>query len=350
MKEPSPAPSCSIRRGRSTISGARWRARTRVCGSTASTTRASSTSRPSSPRSTTASAPAAERTDRSAVTPGFCPWSSSASQWRGVDGVSLTALYLSISFLHDVIVLVCLNASYFLCSCSSQVFCGVSAGRTGTSPRRKCLPARRSSSACCPERRPAGGRSRWPSVWKVRSTLCGQINTKPPKKLRYFLGLADRDKTPERNIKLRSRQVLDDVRSTFTDGAERARWVWWIYALTDQFEWRGFICAEVKSVVRFRNVKPTYWTFRIDVANIGWPNILTSPWSHQTCRALTICYRNPDIWVFLRTSATSQLKLANIKCLSAAERLHGSAALGSNKHLCLLVYPFCFKQWLHPLK
>lgn len=66
-------PCCSTPLGPSTISRARWRAGTRVCGSTASTTRAYSTSPPTSPRSTTAFAPTAARTGPSAGTPGSCP-------------------------------------------------------------------------------------------------------------------------------------------------------------------------------------------------------------------------------------------------------------------------------------
>ena len=65
-------PCCSTPLGPSTIFRAKWKARTRVCGSTASTTRAYSTSPPTSPRSTTASAPSAARTGPSAGTPGSC--------------------------------------------------------------------------------------------------------------------------------------------------------------------------------------------------------------------------------------------------------------------------------------
>lgn len=73
-------PPCSIRRGPSTISRARWRAGTRACGLIVLTTQPYSTSHPASPSSTTAFAPAAERTDPSVVTPGSCQWSSLASQ------------------------------------------------------------------------------------------------------------------------------------------------------------------------------------------------------------------------------------------------------------------------------
>lgn len=44
-------------------------------------------------------------------------------------------------------------------------------GKTGTCLPQKYLLALLWSSACCPKRRRAGGRSRWPSVWKVRGTL-----------------------------------------------------------------------------------------------------------------------------------------------------------------------------------
>lgn len=47
--------------------------------------------------------------------------------------------------------------------------CVVFAGRTGTFLLQKCLPAFLWSSAWCPKRRRGGGRSRWPSVLKVRS-------------------------------------------------------------------------------------------------------------------------------------------------------------------------------------
>lgn len=64
------------------------------------------------------------------------------------------------------------------CMCTLS-FSGVFAGRTGTFLLQKCLPALRWSSACCPKRRPAGGLSKWPSVWQVRSALCCQNSTIP---------------------------------------------------------------------------------------------------------------------------------------------------------------------------
>lgn len=73
-------PHCSTPLGPSTIFRAKWKARTRVCGSTASTTRAYNTSPPTSPRSTTAFGPTAERTGPSVGSPGSCLSSSSASQ------------------------------------------------------------------------------------------------------------------------------------------------------------------------------------------------------------------------------------------------------------------------------
>lgn len=156
-------PPCSIRHGPSTISRARWRAGTQVCGSTVLTTQAYSTSHPTSLRSTTAFAPTAVRTDPFVATPGSCPWSSSASQWHGRVADSIVSMLFVSYFSYNVFL------PHLECF-------GVSAGRTGTSLLQKCLPALQWSSACCPKRRPAGGRSRWPSVRKVRHTLCGQTN------------------------------------------------------------------------------------------------------------------------------------------------------------------------------
>lgn len=65
-------PCCSTPLGPSTIFRAKWKARTRACGSTALTTQAYNTSPPTSPRSMTAFAPTAERTGPSAGTPGSC--------------------------------------------------------------------------------------------------------------------------------------------------------------------------------------------------------------------------------------------------------------------------------------
>lgn len=72
--------------------------------------------------------------------------------------VRYTALWLCFHSL-KVIVPTSLTSCYF----------GVFAGRTGTFLPQKCPPALQWSSACSPKRRPAGGRWRWPSVWKVRS-------------------------------------------------------------------------------------------------------------------------------------------------------------------------------------
>lgn len=153
-----PPPDGSTQHGPSTTCRARWRAGTRVCGSIVLTSQAYNTSPPTSLRSMTAFAPTAARTSPSVVTPGSCLWSSSASQPR----------FLTVFFCFML-----------LTACAHLSFSGVFAGRTGTFLLQKCLPALQWSSACCPKRRPAGGLSKWPSVWQVRSALCGQNSTIP---------------------------------------------------------------------------------------------------------------------------------------------------------------------------
>lgn len=154
---------CSIQRGPSTISRAKWRAGTQVCGSTVLTTQVYSTSPHTSLRSTTALAPTAIRTDPFVVTPGSCRWSSSASQWHSPAADSIVSmLFVSLAYRHLYILSVLPRLKYF----------GAFAGKTGTFLLQKCLPALQWSSACSPKKTPAGGPSRWPSAWKVRSTLC----------------------------------------------------------------------------------------------------------------------------------------------------------------------------------
>lgn len=145
-------PHCSIRHGPSTTSRARWRAGTQVCGSTVLITQEYSTSPPTSLRSTTAFARTALRTIPSVVTPGSCLWSSWASQSRSPVVNSIVFVF-RFHLFHAV-----------------NIF-GVFAGRTGTFLPQKCLPALHWSSVCCPKRRPTGGLSNWPSMWKVRSAF-----------------------------------------------------------------------------------------------------------------------------------------------------------------------------------
>lgn len=87
-----------------------------------------------------------------------------------------TALFSRSVFICLMLLTSCVDFSYSVFFLTSSIF-GVFAGRTGTFPLQKCLPALQWNSACYPKRRPAGGLSKWPSVWKVRSTLCGQNST-----------------------------------------------------------------------------------------------------------------------------------------------------------------------------